>query len=113
MNQEQQKLLLDVLSAARAALGFVAGKTIDDYTSDDLLRSGVERKFEIVGEAFVRLRDLDDDIIDLVPDARKAIALRNILAHGYDAIRDDVIWDTVVNHLPKLVVKVEELLTSL
>jgi len=75
-----------------------------------LLRSGVERKFEIMGEAFVRLRNLDDDITDLIPDSRKAIALRNILAHGYDSIRDEVIWDTVANHLPRLVMEIEKLL---
>jgi uncharacterized protein with HEPN domain len=90
-------------------LVFIVGKTIEDYSADDLLRSGVERKFEIIGEAFVRLRNIDDDIVDLIPDARKAIALRNILAHGYDAIRDEVVWDTVVSHLPQLVANIEEL----
>ncbi len=110
MNQDQRKLLLDVLKASQATLQFVAGKSFEDYSSDDLLRSAVERKFEIIGEAFVRLRDIDDDVVDAIPNARKAIAFRNILAHGYDAIRDEVVWDTAVNHLPNLVANVNDLL---
>jgi uncharacterized protein with HEPN domain len=34
----------------------IAGKTFDDYLDDDLLSTGVERKFEIIGEAFKLIR---------------------------------------------------------
>jgi hypothetical protein len=37
----------------------VAGKSWDDYADDLLLRSGVERQFEIAGEAMSVLRNLD------------------------------------------------------
>ena len=40
-----------IKEAAAAILRFVCGKTFDDYEQDELLRSGVERKFEIIGKA--------------------------------------------------------------
>jgi uncharacterized protein with HEPN domain len=44
------------MKAAAERIGrFVTGKTFDDFLADELLRSGVERQFEIIGEAMTRL----------------------------------------------------------
>jgi uncharacterized protein with HEPN domain len=51
MEDELLKYLYDIREAASAILRFVRGKTFDEYEQDELLRSGVERKFEILGEA--------------------------------------------------------------
>ena len=52
MDNNSLKHFYDALIAARAIQTFIAGKTFDDYLDDDLLSAGVERKFEIIGEAF-------------------------------------------------------------
>lgn len=43
-------------------------------------------------------------------NARKKIATRNRIIHGYDKISDDLIWSIVINHLPKLREEVSTLL---
>lgn len=43
--------VLDMLSAAKAVVQFVSGKTLDDYVAGLFLRSAVERQIEIIGEA--------------------------------------------------------------
>ena len=43
--------LHDVAEACRMIAAFTAGKSFDDYTADPMLRSAVERQFEILGEA--------------------------------------------------------------
>ena len=50
MEDDLLKYLYDIKEAAAAILRFVRDKTFDDYERDELLRSGVERKFEIIGK---------------------------------------------------------------
>jgi hypothetical protein len=55
MEDDLLKYLYDSKEAAAAILRFVRDKTVDDYARDELLRSGVERKFEMIGEALNRV----------------------------------------------------------
>lgn len=98
--------------AADLILQFTAGKQKSDYTETPMLRSAVERQFEIIGEALVRLRGEDPALGDRIPNHRRIIAFRNILIHGYDAVDDDVVWDVVQHDLPALHELVESLLTE-
>lgn len=56
MRDEILKYLFDIKEAALAIFQFVHDKKFEDYEQDELLRSGVERKFEIIGEALNRIK---------------------------------------------------------
>jgi uncharacterized protein with HEPN domain len=50
-----------------------------------------------------RLERIDEANLEKrIPEYRKIIGLRNIIAHGYDIINDEALWDLVVNKVPKL-----------
>jgi uncharacterized protein with HEPN domain len=49
MRPDPRKYLWDALQAVELAVNFGAGKTFADYESDTMLRSAVERQFEILG----------------------------------------------------------------
>src|SRR5215210_7574603 len=100
MPPETAKLLHDMLRAAERIARFVAGKTFADYGSDDLLRSGVERQFEIIGEAMTRLVKLDVKLAERITNHRKIAGFRNALIHGYDSIDDETSWGIVQGKLP-------------
>ena len=58
---------------------------------------------EIIGEALNRLIRIDEEKIEVaIPEYRSIIGLRNIIAHGYDVVDSMMVWDVVVNHIPKL-----------
>ena len=82
MQLEVKKCLEDVRQAADLILQFTAGKSFQDYDSDALLRSGVERQFEIIGEAVNRLSKIDAATVRGLPDTPRIVAFRNILIHG-------------------------------
>jgi uncharacterized protein with HEPN domain len=110
MKLEAKKLLFDVITACRDIEQFTAGKTLGDYLDSELLRSAVERKFGIIGEALVRLRAKDRDTFDRIKVSEDAIAFRNRLVHGYDAVDHQTVWETVKNDLPDLKIEAEQLL---
>jgi len=59
MPVEIRKLLFDMAQACDALVRFTEGKTFDDYSADLMLRSAVERQFEIVGEALNQALRID------------------------------------------------------
>ena len=103
--------LHDILHAGTAIQEFIAGCTLDDYLSDELLRSGVERKFEIMGEALNRVGREDLSTLQRIRDYRNIISFRNILIHGYDAIDDRVVWGIIEEDLDNLIDDVNRLLS--
>ncbi|WP_246136691.1 nucleotidyltransferase domain-containing protein [Leekyejoonella antrihumi] len=68
MRPRSDALLWDLETAAKRIQGFVAGKSWQDYSNDVVLRSGVERQFEIAGEALNVLRHIDAATADRVPN---------------------------------------------
>ncbi len=95
-------LLWDAITAAERLARFVAGRTIDDYFADELLRAGVERQCEIIGEALTVLRRTAPAVASQIGDLSQAIGFRNILVHAYFTVDDAVAWDIAVTKIPPL-----------
>jgi uncharacterized protein with HEPN domain len=68
MPRDARKYLFDIGEASNLISQFVAGKTLDDYLSDALLQSGVERQFEIIGEALGQLAKVDQQLAIQITD---------------------------------------------
>ncbi len=102
MRREAKKYLYDIQQAAELIAGFTAGKTLADYAGDAMLRSAVERQFEIIGEALAQLARLDEALASRISEYRRIIAFRNILIHGYAEVDHRIVWDIVESKLPTL-----------
>jgi uncharacterized protein with HEPN domain len=107
MSERLPKHLHDALTAARLAVSFVGSRSDEAYLNDLLVRSAVERQFEILGEACRRALDDSPDVRERVADAALAIAVRNRIIHGYDRVNHSIILDTVKRDLPLLIGQLE------
>jgi uncharacterized protein with HEPN domain len=102
MHADSAKLLWDAQQAVLKIARFTDGKSFDQYLGDDLLRSGVERQFEIVGEALKHFSRLDPELSLSIPDLPRIVAFRNVLIHGYATVDDQVVWGVVEANIASL-----------
>jgi len=96
--------------AAAFVVEFVADRSWADYEADLLLRSAVERQFEIVGEALGQLGRAAPDLAARVPDLARIVAFRNLLIYGYAAIDDRLVWEVATERAAALVAVLDVLL---
>jgi uncharacterized protein with HEPN domain len=82
------------------------------YRLDAKCRAAVERKFEIIGEACMRLRDRFPEAYSEIASGPQIVGFRNRLIHGYDNVDDAIVWDIVIRKLPELALQVEALMSS-
>ena len=110
MRLEEKTLLHDVRVAAEHIEAFTHGKDFSTYGMDEMLRSAVERQFEIIGEALNRLSKINPDLVGRVSEYQRIIAFRNILIHGYAQVDDRLVWSVVEEKLQTLLGEVIRLL---
>ncbi len=110
MPRDPRAYLWHARRAAALVVEFVADRSWADYEADPLLRSAVERQFEIVGEALGQLGRAAPDLAAQVPDLPRIVAFRNLLIHGYAAIDDRLVWEVATERVAPLVTVLNDLL---
>ncbi len=98
--------LFDIMQAAEKVQRYIKGKTSKDFFEDDLLRDGVERNLEIIGEAARRISAAFKQEHPDIP-WRQIIAQRNVLIHEYNDIETKEIWEVATIHIPRLITLVK------
>ena len=108
--REIRKYLYDVSEACELIARFTSGKKLADYQSDPMLRSAVERQFEIIGEALGQALRLEPTLANSITDCSRIVAFRNRLIHAYADTSAGVVWGILESNLPTLKREVQELL---
>ena len=112
MSRDVGLYLEDILLACQKIRRYTAGTSFADFKGDERTYDAVIRNMEIIGEA---ARNVESEFQAQYPDVewRAITALRNILAHGYFSIKDEILWDIVENKVPRLEELIWNLLDSL
>jgi len=86
--------------------------TFNEYLNDIRTVSAVERQFEVLGEA---ARRISTDFQHAHPniDWQRIIGLRNIIAHRYAEVRQEILWTIINSELTSLLTHLEALLPPL
>jgi uncharacterized protein with HEPN domain len=111
MKREIKKCLFDINTSIDSIYDYLGGdRNFFEYQKDKLLRRGIEREIEIIGEAMNRILRIDPDF--KIENSRQIIDTRNWVIHGYDKVDDVIIWGIISTHLPKLKKEIEDYLRN-
>ena len=103
--------LRDLIGFTDTAARLVArGKR--SYDSDEALRLAAEVILHNIGEAVARL---PDEFVTAHPKVawRSMKATRNVVAHKYEQVDYQLIWNALVNRLPAEAARIREILADL
>lgn len=112
MQPKTPKLLEDIRDAAAFIRESAHGLTGNDYQRNRMLRQSIERNFEIIGEAMRRLAQHDPSTVQRIDGYQHITAFRNILAHGYDQLDHNVVWQVIQRDVLRLLSDVAALLAE-
>ena len=104
--------VLHMLQAARHIGHFLKEKTFNDLTSDVLLQSGVERQFEILGEAASHV-SIETQLLWPSINWQGTKDFRNLIAHEYFRVDLAKIWQVSQDIMPGLRLVLEDLFADL
>ncbi|MEX0643125.1 MAG: HepT-like ribonuclease domain-containing protein [Pirellulales bacterium] len=104
--------LRHMLDHAQEAVEMLGDKTEADVAQDRKLELALVRLVEVVGEAAAQV---PTEFRDAYPELpwREATSMRNMLIHGYDLVRYDILCNTIRYDLPPLIEQLKETLATL
>ena len=100
MSRDEIMYLQDIADSCNKILRFTAGFSQPDLIGDERTYDAVVRNLEIIGEA---AKHVGANLRRQIPDIewRRAAGFRDILAHAYFGIDNDILWDVVKNKIPQ------------
>ena len=112
MRRREPRLFLEYIEdAISQILDYTSGGE-EAFRSSQLVQDAVVRQIEVIGEA---VNNLPADLLERESNTpwKRAVAMRNMLIHGYYDVDLNVVWDTVQQDIPALRVAIARMLQSL
>ncbi|KAA9352754.1 HepT-like ribonuclease domain-containing protein [Larkinella humicola] len=108
MNRDDTVYLQDIIESINIIFDYMRQVTELDFNQSTLIQDAVYRRFEIIGEATIRL---SDQLKAKYPEVEWKLmrAMRNKLAHEYFGISASTVYNTVKAYLPALLEKLTEI----
>jgi uncharacterized protein with HEPN domain len=100
-----------MLEHAREALEMIRGRARAELDTNRMLQLALVHLVQVVGEAATRVSRAGQAARPEIPWG-SAIATRHRMVHDYDRIDYDVVWDTIVEDFPPLVMALTRALES-
>jgi uncharacterized protein with HEPN domain len=107
------QFLQDVVDWGERAMRHVSNIRRDQFLNEEKTQDAVSRCIEAIGEAANRAIKLDPRIATDFPEfeAEKAYAARNVLSHDYFKVDPQILWATVQESVPRIVLEAKRILT--
>lgn len=102
MKPRSFKLLDDIRVACDHIVETIATAPLAEYLSNYHLRNDIERELTRLGEATILLLKEDPSYETRISSVPNIVGMRHHLVHGYEHIKNEVVWETARNHIPQL-----------
>lgn len=90
MSRNVRLYLEDILGCCAKVLRYTQGMSIEQFMADEKTFDATARNLQMIGEA---VKNVPQEVRELAPDIewRKIAGLRDILAHTYFQVEDEII----------------------
>jgi uncharacterized protein with HEPN domain len=61
------------------------------------------------GKTIAVEKEIDSDILSRIDNWREIIGFRNVIAHGYDVVKDEIVWESIINDIPLLLNQLKDI----
>jgi len=112
MSRDIGLYLEDILESCQRITLYAEGMSFESFVKNNLVYDAVLRNIEIVGEA---VKHMPAKVRKQYPevDWRRIAGMRDIVAHHYFSLHDEIVWDIVGNKIPELAEQVGRILEDL
>ncbi len=109
MSRDEGMYLDDVQNSCKLVRKFTEGMSFNEFIHDDRTYHATLRLLEIIGEA---IKHVSKETKSRYPDVkwRKIAGFRDIVAHHYFGVSDEIVWDVVQNEIPLLAKQIERII---
>lgn len=112
MSRSSLLYLNDLIASAEKIARFVRDRTYESVVSDEALFDAVLFNLQVIGEA---IKHLPPEARSTIPqvDLSGPARLRDLIAHHYFALDEEIIWEVATTHVPRLLAHARELRTRM
>lgn len=110
MDSDAEEVLLDIIDFGSELMFFARGRDTEREDIERMRYLAIERLIELIGEALKQALKVEPELAQDIPNLKSVRGMRNRLAHEYDAIKSEIVWDVAETHVPILVSAVSDIL---
>ena len=111
MSRDEALYLEDLLVSAKKVLRYTERMDRESFAGDERTYDAVVRNLEVMGEAAKHVSEATRTKYTNIP-WRNIAGLRDVVAHAYFGLDDDLLWDIIANHVPSVVAELERIRAS-
>ena len=100
-------ILAQIRTKCEDGISFVAGMDRETFLNDKVVQHAVAMCIVVIGDAVAKLVKRSPDYVGTHPEVPwgLVVGMRNRIAHGYDGVDFEVVWDTIRQSIPDLLTK--------
>lgn len=111
MSRDVRLYLDDIRESCEKIARYSQGLDFEEFASDEKTFDAIARNLEIIGEAAKHISPEMRQRYASV-EWNKIAGLRDVVAHEYFGLDEDILWDIVQNRIPRLLEQIRQILAT-